>query len=329
MMTTAVKKHKEKTGATNSSTSRAINLNKIKKALESKSSGEKFWTPQDGVNKVRLLPIPGSDIFWVEVQEIYLPKPDGKGVDRFVSPLSQDMEARCPANEAQAILWRTGQKELSRAVRANSKYFCNLMVKNGDTWEYKPAKLAFQVWRDLVEHCIEEAEDSGAEGILESPSLLDDQHGRIITIRRREVNGRIEYKTTVTEAELPVKKEWLNKCQTFAEQTAPSPVEEIEAALCEFLDVDDLSELSGGLKTKKAKSVPVEEEDDSDNDDDDYDEVPFDEEEDDDDDVDEEEEDDDSESDDEEDDEDELLEEEEDDDEDASPANKRTAKKGK
>jgi hypothetical protein len=220
---------------------------------------------QNGATKIRILMNKDNGLFYTPVTKAWIPKGEGDGKVVLTSPRSRDPEAYCPMTEIAKALRARGKNDEARDVNPNTQYFVNGVVMNKDTgdWDFHKIQLPYTVWKGIVGYMIDniDEDEEDEEGYIEGGGIIaDNDEGRIILVRRTQKGQKTEYTVTVTEKKLKATDEWLDKRESFDDETVPATDEAMEDALCDFLNVDDLSDFLSQDKQE-------EEEDDYDDDD--------------------------------------------------------------
>lgn len=257
-----------------------LNLAEARRIGQEVESGGKFFKFDQGLNSVRFMPNPGDDLFFVHCQSIYIPDPTNpKKGKYFVSPKSAGSDNPCPAQAAYEALWRKGDeasKELAGKIRPSHSFYSNAMVKNRSTgkWEFKVVQYGVGIYKTLLAAMEAEAEgeDLDDEGCLTNGGIIADPVvGRIVSIKKSGADKGTKYEATVTSKELPLEKAWIKQCQDLSQEAIPSDYDAIEAAVCAFLGIDELSELTSPVaaaKGKKSRDDDEEEDDEEEEEDD-------------------------------------------------------------
>lgn len=112
-----------------------VDITKMKEKLskrqhEKDSQGRSFWKPEDGRNRIRILPPKGDDgEFSKEVSRHF-------NVAKFPMNCRKDLDKKCPICDAVASLFATkdpGDMELAKKIRAKKQWVMNIVdVKNSD-----------------------------------------------------------------------------------------------------------------------------------------------------------------------------------------------------
>lgn len=248
---------------------RGMNRRKYADLYDQLDSGE-FHKLQDGRTRVRILPNPSNPEQWyTPLMQIFVP-PARKGEKwgRFISPRVEDSNAYCPATEASKALGSSGHKEQADQIYPRTQYVANAMLKQGKSWRYVKLQFPKTILKAIVAYDIarSEEEDEDEDGYVDVPDVADEEYGRVIEITRTTKNKRTDYNVVVTEKEIPAEQDWLDKCTDFDKLNTPSEVEEIEDAICEWLDIESIDQLVSRGKGSKSR---YEDDDDDDFDDDD------------------------------------------------------------
>lgn len=226
-------------------TSSALDVERMRQDYEEQGTGDdKYFRFADGRTQLRLLMNPHNGLFYVHIVHAFIPGPDGK--TRVVSPVTNDPDAYCPVSEAYSALTRSGRKDEAKAIKPSNRYFMNAVVKKDGKWKPVWLECPHMVWKDIIRATLDEIdEDDDVADASDLANIADDKTGRMITVRRTTTGQRTEYETTVTTKKIPAKREWLNNRSDFAEEIIPTDVEEIESILCEYLGIDEISDLIG------------------------------------------------------------------------------------
>ena len=225
--------------------SSALDIERMRQDYEEQGTGDnKYFRFADGRTQLRLLMNPHNGLFYVHIVHAFIPGADGK--TRVVSPVTNDPDAYCPVAEAYSALMRSGRKDEAKAIRPSNRYFMNAVVKKDGKWKPVWLECPHMVWKDIIRATLDEIdEDDDVADASDLANIADDKTGRMITVRRTTTGQRTEYETTVTTKKIPAKREWLSNRSDFTEETIPTDVEEIESVLCEYLGIDEISDLIG------------------------------------------------------------------------------------
>ena len=133
----------------------AVNVAKMRKKLhrwnkdkERRQSGGRFWRPEDGENRIRILPPKRGDEFCLEYMRHF-------GILKRPVPCPQSIGKRCPAHEVTAKLFksrRSGDIELAKRLAGKRTFVTNIIDRNGDpniplVWEFGP-----QIYEQLLSY---------------------------------------------------------------------------------------------------------------------------------------------------------------------------------
>lgn len=136
--------------------SKAEKLEALREKLENTDMGGSrgFWSPQQGVNEVRILPEVGDmGFFFQEVGRHYLP-----GEQRVYCPsFTTDGEHECPICDLVSDLYSMGDtasKKLASEIRVRKMYWMNVVVRDGQKTDgpfiYTPGVTVFSSVASLV-----------------------------------------------------------------------------------------------------------------------------------------------------------------------------------
>lgn len=258
-----------------------LDLKAVRRAAAEIEEGGKYYTLKPGTHSIRFMQNPNDNSFFVTSQKVYIPEPtSGKGKDKdkpkknaFVSPRSLGRDQFCPAQAAYEALVRSGtevNKKLAKEIKPSHRFYSNAVVKDPKTNEWKvvqmeyPPKVFQQVSAHLFAACEDEENELEEGELLEEDIVSDPETGVIFKITR-EGTGQFdtEYSVSPTTKKLPLKQEWLDARVDLSKEAAPSDVDAISDAVCEYLGIDDLSEITGASAPDSADG----EEDDVDDDD--------------------------------------------------------------
>jgi len=247
------------------------NVGKMVKDLEATAfSGQTYKFPS-GLTKMRIIMQPGSERWYAPVIFGYIPTAEGKKV-RVVSPKSADSEAYCPLMETFSALKRMGKTEESQEVRPTSRYLVHAMVRNDSgTWERKKIELPQTVWEPIARSDVDalEPSDIDEDGFATGGGIADPKTGPVINVRRTGEGANTKYGVTIGTKAIPAKREWMEKLTDLESETIPSAESMIEEALCEYLGIGNLEDLTGTPSSEKDDDYE-DDEDDVGDDDDDY-----------------------------------------------------------
>lgn len=244
--------------------------------------GSDFYDLKPGTHYVRFMQNPQDNTFFVSVQEMYIPRAEkGEKKRRFVSPRSLGRDQFCPAQAVYEALVRSGSdanKKLASEIRPVHRFVSNAVVKDPKTgsWVATQVRYAPKVFKALCEHLIagneDEIKDLDEGDLLAGDIITDPEVGVVFKITRTGTGKNdTDYSVSPTSKTLPLKDEWLAARKDMSTMAVPSDVDAITEALCEFLDVESISEIlspSGSSSAAAAKrSKPRADEDDDDEED--------------------------------------------------------------
>ena len=185
--------------------------NKLKETDMGGSKG--FWSPQTGMNTVRILPETGDmGFFFQEVGRHYLP---GKKMS-YCPDFTSDGELDCPVCELVSDLYGIGDtasRKLAGEIRVRKMYWMNIVVREGDKtmgpFIYTPGVTVFSTVASLIND-----PDYG--------DITDPYEGTDLTIERSGTGLNTEYQvvpkrkvTPVAEGDEEIEK-ILEKCKDLS-----------------------------------------------------------------------------------------------------------------
>ena len=235
---------------------RGLDMKTVRQAASDVESGGKYATIKPGTTSVRFMQNPNDNSFFYSAQRVYVPDPKDKQKKLFfVSPRSLGKNRYCPAQAAYEALMRKGDttsKNLAKEIRPNHKFYSNVVMKDPKTgeWGVKQLEYAPKVFSQISAHLFAATEDDEKElnddELLQGDIVTDPEEGVIFKITR-EGTGQFdtEYSVSPTQKKLPLKEEWLKARVDLSGEASPSDVDAITEAICAYLGIDDLSELTG------------------------------------------------------------------------------------
>ena len=221
------------------------NLNQMRKDLEASSFSASTFKFPAGLTKMRIIMSPKAERWYAPVTFGYIPNAEGKK-KRVISPKSMDSEAHCPLLETFFALKRMGRDDEANEVKPTSRYLVHAMIRTENHWERKRIELPQTVWEPIVRSEIDALEpgEEDEDGFVEGGGIADRQTGRIVNVRRIGEGGTTKYSVTIGTKPIPAQQEWTKDLGDLEEDTIPTDASTIEEALCEFLGLSDLSELT-------------------------------------------------------------------------------------
>jgi hypothetical protein len=227
---------------------RRVNLKKIREqAAKSKQGANTTYTLQAGKSTVRFLPAPGTDAFFVVRKESYIPSGDAQGKKMFcISPQTIDPGEYCPAAAAAQALDALGDTERASEIRPKTQYLSAALVKGpGETsWSPVIIKYGKTVFEPLAEYCIENSECDEDEDFAELDVITDPKEAVAFTISRTGKGLATKYTVTPSKRR-PLTKDELAHIPDLAAEVVPTPVEKMEAAICDWLEIGSIDDLIG------------------------------------------------------------------------------------
>ena len=201
-----------------------------------------------------------ADTFYVRQSRFWVPgagkNKQGKATKGMfiVSPRSLDADAPCIATAIFEALSKDTRPRVKALVDRNSKeamgqrdrWFSNLFVEEGGAFAHKIGQYPYTVFKgvmDAVQAEIDE-DDIDADGIVADPPIVGSKP-RLMVITRTD-GARTEYNVAVTAKVVILSAEQKAKRIDLFDQLTPTSEEDARAALCEFLQTDDLDAVIAG-----------------------------------------------------------------------------------
>jgi len=203
---------------------------------------------------VRFLRTPGDDLFYRKMIKTFVPGPKDKP-RVFISPRSTDPDAYCPATATAQALKQEGRQKECDQVYPQTSYISNALVreKGEKNWRQVVLEYKHSIWKAVVGAvCAELGDDvEPDEAAIRIADIADRKNGRIIVITKTGTGMGTKYATHVTSRTHPATKEELEDCVDLANEVVTSKASEMEDALCAWLGIDDLSEVTGATPGRK------------------------------------------------------------------------------
>ena len=240
------------------------NVDQMRKDLEAASFSNTTFKFPAGLTKIRIVMPHKAERWYAPVTFGYIPDAAGKK-SRVTSPKSVDSEAYCPLLETFFALKRMGRDDEASEIRPTSRYLVHAMVRTeSNRWERKKIELPQTVWEPIARSDIDSLEpgEEDEAGFVEGGGIADPKTGTAVNVRRTGEGNTTKYSVTIGTKAIPVKPEWVKGLEDLEDDTIPTDAGVIEEAICEYLGLADLSELTSGGSDEEPEADDVDDEDD-------------------------------------------------------------------
>lgn len=211
-------------------------------------------------------PPPSNDVFYYYRRALFIPKPDGETKRFFISPRTEHPDKYCPVERAIRALKVHPAEEmraLASEIRPSDQFLSNALVREGTKWDMQQVQYGWRIFRRLVNTVAADLEEGeqDVEGFIDGFGVFDPEAPRIVMVTVEGKGRQKQYDATVTAKTVPedVLEGLMEKRMDLSEYVVPSPAEEIERAVCEYIGIQDLSELESETEGDREPEKNVEE----------------------------------------------------------------------
>jgi len=244
------KRSAQKAAETKTRTRASYNVQRLRDLVnETGGKFEDLFSFPEGRTSVRFMPLVEDPNDWVRYRErVWIPAPDGDRRRPFVSVRSQNFHEWCPGYAAyQAIKNKPEYKDIADQIKPQQELLANALVMTAERkWDIKQVKMSAACFR-VVAQCqldLIEDEEEDAE-FVPNLGFFDPNHGRIVRVSRKGTGLQTKWNANITDKQLPLKESQMKQRVDFTDLCQPNPIEELEEALCEYLEIGSVQELIG------------------------------------------------------------------------------------
>lgn len=234
-----------------------LNIARLKQLLDTaKTESDYFKFPAGDTKFVLLLnPNDADGMYCYYQRRHWIPDSDGKSMP-YNCPKVADNAASCPACEASKALYNTGDavdKDRARSLSGRDRYLANLFLVERN--QVVQCELPKTVFEPIARADYDELVDEAQNGRVEASSVAHPETPRVIKVHVEGSGQKTEYSVTVSTKTIKVTPDMLQARKDMSDETSPASYDAIEEAVCGFLNINDLSDVTAAVKPSRSTAV--------------------------------------------------------------------------